>query len=124
MSKRMSGLSLRDFGKVADKPAEEPAIAESKPEPKPEPKPKAKAKPKPKKEERLVTVNIKILESQQEWLADTSRLVRANNDAPVPASERVYPQHLIQTAIDLLKTQDVDWDNVRNVAELRQALRL
>jgi hypothetical protein len=71
-----------------------------------------------------VTVNIKILESQQEWLADTAKQVRQNNDAPVPASDRVYPQHLIQTAVELLKATDVNWDEIRSIQDLRKALNL
>lgn len=76
------------------------------------------------KKDPLVTVNIKILKSQQDWLADTAFQVRQNNEAPVPASDRVYPQHLIQTAIDLLKSSDVDWGQVKNIEDLRQVLKL
>lgn len=69
-------------------------------------------------------MNIKILESQQEWLADTAKQVRQNNDTPVPANDRVYPQHLIQTAIDLLQSAEVDWQQVKNVEELKKVLNL
>jgi hypothetical protein len=127
--KRMGGMKLSDFGghsatvqpepesEVEAPPSETPAI-ESK-----EPAKVAKRKP-AKKEEPFVTVNIKIKKSQQDWLADTAFQVRQNNETPVPASERVYPQHLIQTAIDLLKTSDVDWETVKNVEDLRQVLKL
>lgn len=74
--------------------------------------------------QKLVTVNIKILKTQHEWLNDVARQVRDNNDEPVAASDRVYPQHLIQVAIELLKSSNVDWENVKNVAELRHTLNL
>ena len=54
-------------------------------------------------QEKLVTVNIKITKSQKDWLAQTATQVRDNNTEPVPPAERVYPQHLIGVAIDLLK---------------------
>jgi hypothetical protein len=76
------------------------------------------------KEEKLVTVNIKITKSQKDWLADTASQVRENNTEPVPPSERVYPQHLIGVAIDLLRSADVDWNLVQNIEELREQLNL
>ncbi|MBE9130086.1 hypothetical protein IQ257_28905 [Coleofasciculus sp. LEGE 07092] len=75
-------------------------------------------------EEKLVTVNIKISRSQHQWLNETARTVRDNNDEPVPPSERVFPQHLIGVAVDLLQREDIDWSQVRNVAELREQLNL
>ena len=79
---------------------------------------------KTKKKEQVVTVNIKIKKSQKEWLADTASTVRDNNTEPVPPAERVYPQHLIGVAIDLLQNIDVDWTEVKNVEELRKHLNL
>jgi hypothetical protein len=76
------------------------------------------------KEEKLVTVNIKITKSQKDWLADTASQVRENNMEPVPPAERVYPQHLIGVAIDLLRSADVDWNLVQNIEELREQLNL
>lgn len=114
--KRMSGMKLSDFG---GQPTTTPEPVPTAPPPKTNPK----RSPQPK-EEKLVTVNIKIKESQQEWLADTAKQVRQNNDTPVPASERVYPQHLIQTAIDFLEASPVDWAQVKNIEDLRQALDL
>ncbi len=76
------------------------------------------------KKEQPVTVNIKIRKDQKEWLADTASTVRDNNTEPVPPSERVYPQHLIGVVIDLLQNVDVDWDQVKNVEELREHLNL
>lgn len=74
--------------------------------------------------EKLVTINIKITRTQQSWLTETARTVRDNNDTPVAPSERVFPQHLIGVAIDLLRNSDIDWSTVRNLEDLRQQLRL
>ena len=81
-------------------------------------------KQKNKKQEQLATVNIKISKPQKEWLNNTATRVRENNSDPVPPAERVYPQHLIGVAIDLLQATNVDWDEVRNVEELRKQLNL
>ncbi|MBD2261117.1 hypothetical protein [Pseudanabaena sp. FACHB-2040] len=85
-------------------------------------KPKAKAKHKPP--DKLTNVNIKINRNQQRWLQDTAQQIRDNNSKPVPPDQRVYPQHLIGIAIDLLKAQDVDWSEVRNADELRNRLNI
>lgn len=74
--------------------------------------------------EKLATVNIKIAQSQQEWLSATAKTVRGNNTAPVPPNERVFPQHLISVAIDLLKESQVDWEQIKNLDDLRQVIRL
>ena len=76
------------------------------------------------KQEKLVKVNINIRKDQKEWLTDTASQVRENNVLPVPPAQRVYPQHLIGVAIDMLKTADVDWGQIRNVEELREQLNL
>ena len=65
-SKRMGGLGkLSDFGRT------------SQPEPpmQPEPKPIRPLDPQPinSKQDQLVTINIKISRSQQDWLANTAR---------------------------------------------------
>ena len=75
-------------------------------------------------QEKLVTVNIKITKSQKDWLAETATQVRDNNTEPVPPAYRVYPQHLIGVAIDLLKEAEVDWRGVKNVDDLREQLNL
>ena len=75
-------------------------------------------------QEKLVTINIKITRSQQEWLTSTARQVRDNNLEPVLPGDRVYPQHLIGVAIELLQAAEVDWSQVRNVEELRESLNL
>ena len=74
--------------------------------------------------EKLVTVNIKIRKSQKDWLAETATQVRDNNTEPVPPAYRVYPQHLIGVAIDLLNSALVDWRMVKSVDDLREQLNL
>ena len=56
----------------------------------------------------LTNINIKIPSSQRQWLADTARIVRQNNTKPVPPSQRVYPQHLVGIAIQLLQNTSID----------------
>ena len=115
-AKRMGGMGkLSDFSRTAPAATPEPT-----PTPPTEPKKRVK-KSAPKKEER-VTVNIKVNESQQEWLADTAKQVRRNNTEPVAAIDRVYPQHLIGIAIDLLKASNLDWEKVQNIQDLRKVL--
>ena len=80
-----------------------------------------KQQPAPVKE-KPVTVNIKISRTQHEWLTDTARTVRDNNTEPVPPGDRVYPQHLIGVAIELLQAGDIDWNEVRNVEDLKRLL--
>ncbi len=135
--KRMGGMKLGNFSGIKKtkpeptKPAE-PELIESQVKQtesksakttKTEAKVVKKNKSKQKKEQ-PVTVNIKIRKDQKEWLADTASTVRDNNTEPVPPSERVYPQHLIGVAIDLLQNVDVDWGQVKNVEELREHLNL
>jgi hypothetical protein len=79
---------------------------------------------KKQKQDKLVAVNIKIRKNQKDWLADTASQVRENNLEPVPPAERVYPQHLIGVAIDLLEAAGVDWGEVKNVEQLREYLNL
>ena len=71
----------------------------------------------------MVNVNIKMSQSQQEWLAATAKTVRRNNSLPVPAKERVYPQHLISLAVELLQSVNVDWDQVKTISDLRERLK-
>ncbi|MGK7955070.1 MAG: hypothetical protein AB4063_07390 [Crocosphaera sp.] len=73
---------------------------------------------------KLVNINIKVNKSQKDWLTDKAFEVRENNDDPVPPKERVYPQHLIGVAIDLLKLQDIDWSEIKNEQQLRELLNL
>ncbi len=74
--------------------------------------------------EKLVTVNIKITRQHHQWLNETAWTVRDNNLEPVPPSDRVFPQHLIGVAIDLLQSSDVDWSQVKSVADLQKQLNL
>jgi hypothetical protein len=83
-----------------------------------------KKAPNTNKGEKLVTINIKITKGQKDWLAETASQVRDNNNEPVLPSERVYPQHLIGVAIELLRSADVDWNLVQNIEELREQLNL
>ncbi len=73
---------------------------------------------------KLVTVNVKITKAQKDWLAETASLVRDNNLEPVPPALRVYPQHLIGVAIDLLQAAEVGWTQVKNIEDLREQLNL
>jgi len=124
---RMGGLGkLSDFGKISlphKEPESEPT--ESKEQVR---EPELKATPTIRQQqadhEKLVTINIKIPRTQQGWLSETARTVRGNNDTPVAPSERVFPQHLIGVAIDLLRNSNIDWSQVRNVEDLRQQLML
>jgi hypothetical protein len=71
----------------------------------------------------MVNVNIKMSQTQQEWLAAKAKTVRRNNSLPVPAKERVYPQHLISLAVELLQSANVDWEEVKTIADLRERLK-
>lgn len=133
--KRMGNLSLSSFGGVSRPPDREAIeVAEERsPAPPPKPQvttkeeaPKAEQKPKAKRrrKETLTTINIKIERKQQRWLQDTAQQVRDNNETAVPPNERVYPQHLIGIAIELLKAQDLDWEEIHNIEELKEALNI
>ncbi len=123
---RMGGLGkLSDFGKTRKpQPEKESEPTESKERGR---SPELKASPTDGQQpatEKLVPINIKITRTQQSWLTETARTVRDNNDTPVAPSERVFPQHLIGVAIDLLRHSDIDWSTVRNLEDLRQLLML
>ena len=128
---RMGGLGkLSDFGKTtkAQSQPEPVAVEELKTEEVAVPPPEPTTQPAPQKQAddkgKLVPINIKITRRQHEWLNDTARTVRENNSEPVPPNERVFPQHLIGVAIDLLQASNVDWSQVKNVEELRKVLDL
>lgn len=118
MSKRMGQSSLGAFSTTPKLPAAEKPVTE------PQPKTKTVVPQPTAEQEKLTTVNVKITRSQQEWLADTARLIRDNNDEPVPPADRTYPQHLIQVAIELLKASELDWGQVKNVEEIKEQLNL
>jgi hypothetical protein len=136
--KKMGGLKLSAFSGIqsqTEQPETEPeaqvetleenqevTIALSTPQP--ETSSPVSAIPPPAVKEKPVTINIKISRQNHEWLTDTSRTVRDNNLEPVPPSDRVYPQHLISVAIELLFASDVDWSIVKNVEDLKQQLNI
>ena len=80
--------------------------------------PKDKAKfDRPKK------INIDIGESRHNRLNEIAAQIRASNTDPVAPSERMYPIHLIQTAIDfLLDGLEIDWDEIQKPEDLREVL--
>jgi hypothetical protein len=57
-------------------------------------------------------------------LDEKARIIRSNNTEAVPAKDRVYPQHLIAVAVDLLLDSDIDWSQIKNIDDLRQDLDL
>lgn len=68
-------------------------------------------------------INIDIGDRRHNRLTEIAAQVRANNVDPVAPSERMYPIHLIQTAIDfLLDGLDLDWNEIRKPEDLREAL--
>ena len=128
--KRMGEMKLGNFSGITRQLKPTPGVAVEvgvKPtvaKPVKSDKSKAKVSKKAQKKEQVVTVNIKIRKSQKEWLTDTASQVRENNTEPVPPSQRVYPQHLIGVAIDFLEAAGVNWDEVKNIEELREKLNL
>ena len=67
------------------------------------------------KTKQLTTINVKIPISQRQWLADTARQVRRNNTKPVAPSDRVYPQHLVSIAIELLQKSKLDIEAAHSI---------
>lgn len=122
-SKMGSMGKLSQFSGIKSQSNEQPTppeIAAPTPEQSPKTLPNSQLSPK----EKPVTVNIKISRSHHEWLLSTARKVRNNNSEPVPPGDRVFPQHLIGVAIELLHNSSIDWSQVRNVEDLRQILNL
>lgn len=126
--KKLGGLGkLSQFSGI--KPTE--PVIDVEPEPKEEAVPIAIASQTPvthvvvsPNTEKLVSINIKISKAQKDWLGTVASQVRDNNSEPVPPNERVYPQHLIGVAIDLLKAADLDWSQIKNIEDLEEALNL
>jgi hypothetical protein len=124
--KRMGTMSLSSFGKTSSAGKEETATPPIEPTQKTElvqkakPGKKATAKPPGK----TATLNIQVTRAQQRWLQNTAQAIRDRNDGPVPGPQRVYPVHLIQAAIDLLRTQDIEWDKIKDVEELKDVLNI
>lgn len=67
------------------------------------------------KTKQLTNINVKIPSSQRQWLADTARQVRRNNTKPVAPSDRVYPQHLVGIAIELLQKSKLDIEAAHSI---------
>ena len=125
----MGGLGkLSDFGKpVPSKVATQDQSVETgplPPQPGPNQSPSVTPKLQSKPLEQFSTINIKIKREQHQWLSETARQVRDNNLEPVPPSERVYPQHLIGVAIELMKSRKLDWSKIKTVEDLQKQLRL
>ena len=77
-----------------------------------------KAKP-----DRLKKINIDIGERRHNRLTEIAAQIRANNTAPVAPSERMYPIHLIQIAIDfLVDGLEIDWNEIQKPEDLRRLL--
>ncbi len=72
----------------------------------------------------LATINIKITKDQKDWLAQTASQIRDNNENPVLPEDRVFPKHLIGIAIDLLHSTDINWDQIKNIGDLREHLNI
>jgi hypothetical protein len=127
--KRMGGMKLGQFDGVNKQAAPEgdlkPSPLLENPDTGLETVSKApKAQTRRRSKEALSTLNIKVPRSQQRWLQDTAQQVRDNNTEAVPPDQRVYPQHLIQAAIALLQAQDLDWQAIHNMDELKKTLNL
>jgi hypothetical protein len=138
--KKMSGMKLSQFSGIKSQteperkepptevePTQEPVEKMPVTSPTQEPVlsvPTASSTSEPVVKEKPVTINIKIARTQHDWLTDTARRVRDNNTEAVLPGERVYPQHLIGIALELLLSCDVDWSQVKNIEDLKRLLNL
>ncbi|MCC5668444.1 hypothetical protein LC653_32495 [Nostoc sp. CHAB 5784] len=116
---KMGGMKLSQFSGIK---ASQKETTESPQESIPEPMSVKETAPASK--EKPVSINIKISREQHEWLSDTARTVRDNNLEPVPPGDRVYPQHLIGVAVELLRNSDIDWSQMKDTEDLKQQLKL
>lgn len=115
---KLGGMKLSNFSGIKpDSQAEELEVEE-----KPAKKAVTQKVKDVKPNKKIVSVNIKLEERQRVLLDDKARTIRSNNTEPVPASERVYPQHLIALAVDLLLESDIDWKQAKNIDDLKQQL--
>lgn len=118
-SKRMGGMKLSDFSQQIvndESTSSKPSTAKT--------TVKTKRDTKKQKVEAMKTVNIKISQKQQRWLANTAQAIRDNNSEPVPPELRVFPQHLIGIAITLLESQNIDLNQIKNAEDLRKTLNI
>jgi len=84
----------------------------------------AKAEAKAPRSDTPKKINIDIGLARHNRLQDVAAQVRANNTDPVPPAQRVYPQHLIQVAVDLLLDElEIDWSEIRNTEDLREQIK-
>ena len=75
------------------------------------------------KTDRPKKVNIDIGESRHNRLNEIAAQIRASNTDPVAPSDRMYPIHLIQIAIDfLLDGLEIDWNEIKKPEDLRKVL--
>lgn len=75
------------------------------------------------KTDRPKKVNIDIGESRHNRLNEIAAQIRASNTDPVAPSDRMYPIHLIQIAIDfLLDGLEIDWNEIKKPEDLREVL--
>lgn len=75
------------------------------------------------KTDRPKKVNIDIGESRHNRLNGIAAQIRASNTDPVAPSDRMYPIHLIQIAIDfLLDGLEIDWNEIKKPEDLRKVL--
>ena len=75
------------------------------------------------KTDRPKKVNIDIGEGRHNRLNEIAAQIRASNTDPVAPSERMYPIHLIQIAIDfLLDGLEIDWNEIKKPEDLREVL--
>jgi hypothetical protein len=119
--KKMGGMKLGNFSGIKSDSQPEELEVENKPPQKITPAKKVKTT---ELEKKLVPVNIKLEERQRVLLDEKARIIRSNNTEAVPAKDRVYPQHLIALAVDLLLDSDIDWSQIKNIDDLRKELDL
>jgi hypothetical protein len=119
--KKMGGMRLGNFSGIKSDSQAEELDVENKPPQKITPTKKVKDT---KVEKKLVPVNIKLEERQRVLLDEKARIIRSNNVEAVPAKDRVYPQHLIAVAVDLLLDSDIDWSQIKSIDDLRKDLDL
>ena len=99
-----------------------PLTVKPKTEPIIQPQPVSTAK-RETKTDRPKKINIDIGERRHNRLNDIAAQIRASNIDPVVPSERMYPIHLIQIAIDfLLDGLEIDWKEIQKPEDLRELL--
>jgi len=118
MSNRPSMGKLSDFGGLNSAQSEKPKTDLQKKVVEPAKTSQSKTQDKP------VTINIKIDRQLHNWLNTTARQIRENNTEPTTAEDRVFPQHLVNIAIQVLQKNDIDWTQIKSAKDLEKALNL